>query len=277
MPRIFNYLNYRDFLQDFYIEMKKGNPSFSFQVLANKAGFKSKSFIKLVIDGKKNLSSESIAKINSVLKLSDKAFSYFEDLVAFNQANTHKLKTVYFEKLSSYNARNPGRLVLQQHYEFYSKWYHNTIRELVTLAEFDEDYEALGKMVHPSIPARDARESVQLLLRLGFIKKNGRRYGQTDPVLTTGDEVASVAVANFHLQNLILAGESIDTCPSAQRDISCLVLGVSAESMTEIKHEIQGFRKKLLQIASKDTNADRVYHLALQFFPTSRPGKGESA
>ncbi len=53
MPNIFNYMDYREFLEDFYDEQKSANKAFSYQYFANKAGFKSKSFIKLVIDGKK--------------------------------------------------------------------------------------------------------------------------------------------------------------------------------------------------------------------------------
>ena len=112
MPNIFKYMNFRDFLLAFYNEKKASNPAFSYQIFANKAGFKSKSFIKLVIDGKKNLSPESTAKINKVLKLKDKSFSYFEDLIAFNQAESLEMRNYFFERLISYNKRNPARMIL---------------------------------------------------------------------------------------------------------------------------------------------------------------------
>jgi uncharacterized protein (TIGR02147 family) len=60
MPNIFNYLNYRDFLKDYYEEHKAKSPCFSYKYLANKAGFKSKSFFHEVITGKKNLSKDSM-------------------------------------------------------------------------------------------------------------------------------------------------------------------------------------------------------------------------
>ena len=67
----------------------------------------------------------------------------------------------------------------------------------------------------------------------------------TRPAVTTGDEVQSLAVENFHLQNLILAGESIDTVPGGQRDVSCLVLGLSRKGFESCKAEIQSLRKRL--------------------------------
>ncbi len=270
LPNIFEFLNYREYLLEFYIAKKVKNPNFSYQVFANMAGFKSKSFIKLVIDGKKNLTSESSEKLNKVLKLSKKSFSYFQDLIAFEQAKNLEMKNLLFEKLIAYNARNPARIVLRQQYAFYSKWYNNTIRELVTMYHFGENYDLLGKMVKPSISAKDARESVKLLLNLNLIQKTADGYRQTDALITTGDEVRSLAVQNFHLQNLNLAGQSMEICPAKERDISCLVLGLSQSGIEKIRSEVQAFRKKMLQIAQADNNVNSVYHLNFQFFPTCK-------
>lgn len=269
MPNIYNYLNYREYLEDFYNERKKEDSTFSYQVFADRAGFKSKSFIKLVIDGRKNLSKDSIAKINRALKLKDKSFSYFYDIIAFNHANKLSERNKYFQRLSRYNQRNKAKMVLTQQYDFYQKWYHNTIRELVAQVDFKEDYAKLGKMVKPPISARKARHSVELLQKLGLIKKVGTKYVQTDTIITTGNEVRSLAVQNFHVQNMMLAAESIDTVPRSQRDISCLVVGLSSEGMQEYKQEIQKFRKKLLEIAEKEKKIDRVYHVNFQFYPMS--------
>jgi uncharacterized protein (TIGR02147 family) len=270
MPNIFGYLNYRDFLRDYYREEKARSPVFSFQYFANKAGFKSKSFLKLVIDGRKNLTGDSLSKMAKAMKLGPKAFSYFEDLVAFNQADSHKLRNLHFEKLMTYNSRNPGRLIHRNQYEFYSKWYHNTIRELVTWEDFLGDYEALAKRVKPPLSVRQVRQSVALLLKLGLIEKTENGFVQTDSVITTGDEVASLAVQNFHLQNLFLAGESLDTVPAPDRDISCLVAGLSEKGFRQFKSEIQALRKRLLRIAREDKGPAKVYHASFQLFPTSQ-------
>ena len=272
MPNIFNFMNYRDYLRAFYFEKKASDKGFSFQVMAESAGFSSKSFIKLVIDGKKNLTSESSTRLNNVLKLNEKSFSYFNDLVAFNQARSMRERNEKLKRLFSYRKRNPGRLVLQDKYDFYAQWYHNTIRELLTFGDFKEDYSLLGKMVYPPISAREARESVKLLLTLKLIVKKGNAYIQSTPVITTGDEIKSAAVQNFHVQNLALAAASIDECEGPRRDLSCLVLGLSQEGFERVKKETQEFRKKILSIAQEDKNPANVYHYATQFFPTSRLG-----
>jgi uncharacterized protein (TIGR02147 family) len=273
MPNIYNYLNYREFLFDSYNEKKAKNPSYSYQVLANSAGFKSKSFIADTIDGKKNLSEDSVFKLGKAFEMSELDFAFFKTLVAFNQAKTHTQKDHFFKLLVASNKLVKANLILSDKYDFYSQWYHNTIRELVTYIDFNDDYAVLARHIKPSITPRKARQSVELLLKLGFVRKEGSRYIQTEPDITTGDTVSSLAVENFHLQNLNLAGESIDTCPAQDRDISCLVATLSSEQFEEIKTETRNFRKKLVAIinnTTKDTKKGRrVYHLNMQLFPTS--------
>ena len=49
-----------------------------------------------------------------------------------------------------------------------------------------------------------------------------------------------------------------------------MTLGVSAEGFAAIQEEVREFRRRVMQIAAQDT-ADRVYQLAVQLFPASRP------
>jgi uncharacterized protein (TIGR02147 family) len=273
MNNIYNYLNFREFLHDYYLEKKRDKTSYSLKVFAQKAGFKSKSFIADVMSGDKNLSEESVFALGKALEMNEPDFVYFKTLVAFNQAKTNSQKDHFFKLLVKSNRLVTGRLVLSERYEFYSHWYHNTVRELVTFFEFNDDFSLLGRQVQPSISARQAQLSVALLLKLGFIKKEGTKYVQTDSNITTGDTVSSLAIENFHLQNLNIAGESIDTCPAQFRDISCLIATLSLEQVEEIKKEVQGFRKKLVSIMNSTTNdaknGKRVYHFNMQLFPTS--------
>ncbi len=270
MRSIFEYTDYRVFLKDVYRQKKRDNPSYSFRCFSDRAGFKSKSFIQHVIDGRRNLTRDSIEKVNKVLRFSDKQLAYFNALVAFNQAKTRELRTYYWAQLCAFNPRNPLRLLVKNQYEYFTKWYHKTVRELVCSVEFGEDYEFLGNLLTPPISAREARKSVQLLRKLGLIRKRGERYVLTDAFLTTGDEVQSLAVQNFHQENLGLAARAIDTVARDERDISTLVVALSDDTFSQIKDEIRAFRKRLLGIAARDENHDAVYHINFHLFPTTR-------
>ena len=55
-PDIYNYLDYRQFIQAYYSAAKENTKSMSFRYLSRRAGFSSPNFIKLVMDGQRNLS-----------------------------------------------------------------------------------------------------------------------------------------------------------------------------------------------------------------------------
>ena len=269
MPRIYDYFNYRHYLQDFYVEKKSADNHFSFQSFADTCGFKSKSFVKLVMDGKKNLTNDSVQRLNKTLGLGTKAFSYFSVLVKFNQAKTVKERNKYFSRLESFNKRNPAKIILKNKYRFYSEWYHNTIRELICMDDFGDDYRRIARMVQPNLSVRQVKESIKLLQQFKLIKKTKDGYVQTDAIISTGNEVRDLAVSNFHKQNLKLASDAIERVTPLKRDISCVVLGLSAKGANKVKEEVQEFRKRLLKIAENDSDQDRVYHYNMQFFPTA--------
>lgn len=267
---IFDYLDYREFLRDFYNEKKNQKSGFSYQVFANKAGFKSKSFLVHVIEGKANLSTDSVFKVARLIGLKGKAFLYFETLVKFNQAENPSHKSHYLALLAGYNKGKRARMIMDNEYEFYSTWYHNTIRELVTIVNFNEDYNLLGHLLIPSISEYQARKSVELLLRLGLIHKKGDLYEQSDKLITTGDEIKSTAITKFHFENLNIMKQALEKIPMEQRDISCIVGGMSESCFIVIKKEIQTFRKKIMDIIENDQQkAEKVYHINFQIVPTS--------
>jgi uncharacterized protein (TIGR02147 family) len=270
MPTIYEYTDYRKYLRDFHAAQKAKNQWYSYQIMAKKAGFRSKSFIAEIINGQKNLSKEGIFRIAKACGIKGKAFAFFELLVAFNQAKTTEQRNHFFTKLTEFNRRSCTTQRLVDQYEFYAQWYHNTVRELVTMKDFKEDYALLSKSIKPPITPGQARDSVQLLLRLGLLKKAGSKYIQTDTHITTGDEVRSTAVARFHLQNLQLAAEAIDRCDPDSRDISCSVAGLSPTGISKVKSEIQQFRQRLIGIINSDkTPARVVYHINFQMYQTS--------
>jgi uncharacterized protein (TIGR02147 family) len=92
-------------------------------------------------------------------------------------------------------------------------------------------------------------------------------WEQSDPALTTGPEVQSLAIANFHREMLRLASESIERYEANERDITALTLRVNSRGMAELKRKIAQFRKELLESALVEEETDRVIQVNIQAFP----------
>jgi uncharacterized protein (TIGR02147 family) len=275
MPSIYNYLDYRRFLGDFYQEEKLRNKKFSLRYFALKAGYpqSTSSYFVSVVRGRRNLSDEYILKFCKGLGLKARESDYFEHLVRFNQARRIEVKNRHFEKLLSFTS-SKKQVVSQDQYEFFSKWYHLAIWGILGFFKQKKnrvEYGKIGRMLLPSIPEYQVRRSVSLLERLGFITTDDAGYyKQAYPILSTGDEVSSVQIANYQIDTMKMAIEALDRCASGSRDISTLTLNISAKGFEKIKAKTQEFRKELLETAKNDQHEDRVYQCNFQIFPLTR-------
>jgi uncharacterized protein (TIGR02147 family) len=270
MVNIYEFMDYRQYLQEYYNDRKAQNPAFSYEVFARKAGFKSKGFLHHILTGKRNLSKNAMFAISTAMGLDEKAFSFFQNMVAFSQAKSPGEKAFFFKKVMETSPKSPAKLLQEGFYEFYSQWYYNTIRELITLVRFKEDYSLLGSLLNPPISALQAKKAVQLLLQLGLVEKTRTGYKATHQAITTGDEAQAMATRDFHGQNMELAKTAMDTAEPEERDLTCLILALPEAGFETLKTEIQAFRKRLMRMADGMTGPNRIYHINFQFFPTSR-------
>lgn len=270
MNSIYQYTSFRSFLKDFY-EEKKSREGFTYRDFSKMAGMNSSSWLLHLIKGIKNLSNESIIKISKVLNLSSSEGDYFELLVHFTQAKDNDTKDYFYRKMLACKKSLNMAQISEEQYDYYTRWYHPVVRSLVSKVAFGDDYGLLAARLVPRITPAEAKESVALLAKLGLIKKDDAgNWIQAEPILSTGDEVMSLNIVNYHKQVSKLAENAFDHSTREERDISALTLGISGETFGRIKTRLQSFRKELMEIVKKSENPDRVYQLNLQFFPVSR-------
>ena len=270
--KVFEYLDYREFLRDYYNSKKEENTAFSLRVFSDKIGFKAKDFISRVMNGDKNLSNQSIPKVASGLRLGKHETEFFVGLVKFNQAETTDERNAAFEQMQA--VLKVVRFAEKQHvlghvqYQIYSHWRHLTVRSLIGMFGFDGDYEKLAKQVHPHITADEAKKSVKLLEECELIKKDkSGKYVLTESAITTGNRTSKLALRGYHQHCLKLAGDSIDRDPPGSRHVSGLTLGISQEGYDRIVERINAFRKEIALIAEEDQNSDKVFQLEFAMFP----------
>ncbi|MEO6097571.1 MAG: TIGR02147 family protein [Fibrobacteria bacterium] len=271
MNPLYEYSDYRLFIKHYYEERKAENPAFSFRYLSQKAGINSAPFFKFLIEGKRNLTQETLIKVAAALKLDEQGREYFEHLVFFNQAKTVKDKNLFFSKLIALQKARNTLHIGSEKYEYFSEWYHCAIRELVTLVDFREDYAKLGNSLRPALSAVKAQDSVDLLLRLGFLKQVGGKFVQAEPLLTTGYGIEDYQIIKFQIKMMRMAIEAFDRSNAAERSMSSLTFSLSRETYNTIVKEMRAFRAKIMELVGKDESPEMVYHLNIGLFPMSKP------
>jgi uncharacterized protein (TIGR02147 family) len=272
MKPVFQYIDYRLFLRDYYLEKKATTRHFSYRYFCGKAGISSPVFLKLVMEGKSNISVEMIDKFARALSFNKQESRFFKHLVQFNQAKTAEEKQDHYAVLVTMS-NNVSRHVLgSEQFEYLSKWHNVVIRELVCQHDFKEDFAALAASVVPPISKRDAEISVRLLDRLGLIVRlPDGRFRQIDRALATNREVAGPAIRAFNKTMIDLARRSVDAIEKTERNVSGMTVGVSRASYDVLCAEIESFKDRVAAIVHNSADVDRVYQLNLQLFPVARP------
>lgn len=268
---IFNFFNYCEYLQAVYNWRKAHEDGFSHRRFSQEAGIKSPNYLLRVLKGERALSEEYCKKFCTALKLQKNEESYFLTLVQFNNEKNITQKEILLRSLLSLRYRRGIHRINDKKLQFFSKWYYPVIRELATIINFKNDYALLARKCIPRITAQQAENAVNYLLKNGFlmIDESGNLL-RTDPVISSGDEVYSTILRNYHKQTLSQSIEALNTIEQENRDISSLTMSVSRKMYNLIKKEIQDFRKHLLQIAKEDNNPELVCIAGFQLFPRSK-------
>lgn len=268
---LFTYLNYRSYLKDYYTAQKKSRAGFSLRTFSKKAGFGSSNILKLVMDGTRNLTEESLVKFTKGLNLNKQEQDFFRNLVYFNQAETHEKKDYYYQKLLQSKNYSNLKPMEKHQYEFCSSWHHGIVRELITSAKYNGNIELIAKSITPKLTVNQVEQSINLLEKIGFIKKN--KLGQweaSNSVVTTGAECSSVTIMNYHKNLLTITRDAFDHIPHEHRDISAMILGINREHLAEIKMKVQEFRQEILKLVANVANPSEVVVLTTQLMPYTR-------
>ncbi len=267
-PNVFDYLDYRAFLRDHYFFQKGRGRGFSYRAFSRRAGLRSPNYLKLVIDGDRNLSGEMSGRFAGACGLEGEAATYFIDLVAFNQATSATERNAAYERLTTFKRyRQAHRLEMAQA-AYHSTWYLPAIRELAARRDFRADPTWIAGRLRPSIAVADARRALDALFELGLLVTTSRgKVKQGEPLVTTGAQTTSLHIGNYHRMMMERAAASIDEVPAAQRDISSLTLCMGEDGLRRLKERIARFRRELLELSELETNAREVVQVNFQLFP----------
>jgi uncharacterized protein (TIGR02147 family) len=264
---IFSYMDYRSYLKAYYEACKKIDPQFTYRYIAEYVGFKSAGHLTQILNGSTNISEALATGFIKFLQLSRRETEYFETLVHFNQAKTHAEKKQFFERLLKFKKVNTA-IITPDQYEYFDKWYYVAIREVLSYYQFKDDFASLAQKLKPAISPDDAQKAIELLIRLNLISRNENGfYEKVDPVLSASPEGKEIAITNNALETMRLAGESIDRFSKEQRNISGITFSISQKTFKTIQEEVRDFRKRILDIAQRDSTPDGVYQFNVQLFP----------
>lgn len=272
MPDIFEYINFRNYLADYYKYRKDREPGFTHTFICFRLGqTKSKGYFNNVIKGRTMVTTTFINRFIELLELKRDQANYFRALVNYNQTVCPTEKEFYFEQIIRLN-KTPFRIVDKNTYQFYKEWYYGAIRALLDIIDFKNDLKMITSRLYPSITLKQARESIDLLNKLGLIKKNNKGFWKpTDKIITTGELIRDELIRQYQMKCCSLAQSVIaDDMKQTQRNIT-MTLSVSDAAYEKIIDRLMITKSEIRSIVhNEDIQATKVCHLNMNIFPMSK-------
>jgi len=272
---IYEYMDYREFIKDWFRHEKRTRRRFTVREFARRAGFNSTGFLNELMAGRRHLSKDWVEKFLKVMGLLKYREIYFRCLVAFSKAKTYDKKNIAYKNLVDSN-RKFGRTEEYYLSEVYRDWYNPVILNLLRIRNVKNDYDSLASLLRPAIRNYEARASIKLFKRLKLIRKN--KEGFWKPVKKAFElayKSGSIGRNNLHKSavgaflkraNIIDNMEKVSTIHVA--------MSLSENALNDVSREVLKFKKSVEAIALADyEKVDRVSVLTMQFCQATKDFK----
>lgn len=269
LEHLFDYDDFRKFMQDYFDEQKKLRAVFSHRFFAAKAGFSSSSYCLNVIRGRFNLTPKSIEKISKAMDFEPLQKAYFEALVQYNQAQQVDERDQAWEQILQIRKQIEFTHVTTREQAYFSKWYYPVVRELAVESDWNGDFRVLARSLTPQITTEEAREAVKNLLEWGLLKKDGERYERVSQMLDAA-EIPPIALRKIRREYIQHAIGAVESMPKEERFAAFTTLAMSESSYNYAVEVLEDARKKIIARAANDLDVERVYEMMLVAFPMSK-------
>jgi uncharacterized protein (TIGR02147 family) len=270
-PDVFKFHDYRVFLRDFYAENKAGKYGFSLRAFSKRAQLRSSNYLKLVMDGERNLTQEMAPRFAEACGLRGQAAEYFVALIAFNQAKSVKDRDRAYARLSRLSRYREVHRLSRAQEAYHAHWYIPVIRELAVRRDFRDDARWIAGRLLPAISTREAEQAIEVLLELGLLVRDKRgRLVQAQELVQTPEGPLGQHISRYHRVMLERAAEAIDGVPKEQRQIESLTLCLSEARIADLKARIDNLCGEILQEYQADDDSRRVVQLNMQMFPVTK-------
>ena len=276
--KIYEFLDYREYLQEIFAAKKAEKRNFTHRYFAKQAGFGSHSYLRMVFKGERNISVAVSHQIARALELNKKETTYFENLVLFNQAKTDDEKDMYFGRLVQLKPKSHIRGLDKDKFEYFTKRYFVTIREMVALPNFKDNSEWIASRLKFPVKPTDVEHAIQVLLRLGLLARDEEgKLVHSNATLKTTTYDESLEIQSYNRNLLNEAKEALLQTSPKLTDIASITIPAPLKSLPQIKEVLQKCREDIASIICNGTNNyDEVFQINMQLFPLTKTKENKS-
>jgi len=250
---IFNYMDYKEFLKDYYRCRHAQDRTFSHRKISELLGDKSPSFfLKVMQDGRK-LKAEQLDALPAILQLDSGEASYFKVLYHYGNAKNKSDREFWLSQILS--KCNTGRSDLgEASVQFYAHWLNSPVRAALSFIDIDNDTTPLVRTIRPRPTPTQVKESLQTLKKLGLIARNAQGFWKpAQSAVFARSAVHESLLKSYRLQSLDLARDALlGTGSDWPMHFYTTTFSISEEAWNRLNDRLQKFRQEMRSIINED-------------------------
>lgn len=274
-PQLSTYTDYRAFLKDYFefrVHESKGHfRPFSYSDFSAAADIKSPNYLKLIIQGERNLSLDMAKKFGRALKLDKAQQTEFEALVFYGQEKDPLQRNKFLKQLSeirSQKALDDGEFD-QETWDKVPGWLSWVLYAMIDQENISFNPEMLKKSLRHHVTEKQIADALDKLKNDIAIDENFKPR-KLNAMISNADKIPAALIRKLQSELIYLGLESLYRDNVADREISGFTMAMTEEEFNLVRHDLRKVRKEIqrkLMMAREAGTGKKVYQVNIQLFP----------
>ncbi len=278
IPDLSSYLDYRQYLHDYYdyrVTSSNGDlRPYNYSNFAAAADIRSPNYLKMIIQGERNLSEEMIPKFSKALQHNKEQFEEFKLLVLMNQAKDAAERNQHLRQISELRLQRKLRIgeIDKKIWDSVPNWVAYVLFALADQEGAQFDIEHLRKTLRNKASKEEISAALKSVLDSKFLIPDPESGVLTKnrSLIESTEEIPVALIRKIQGELLYLGLESLLQDDPSEREFGSTTLCLTQEEFEDAKFQLRKLRKSLTKDAGvkrAQNKGERVYQLNIQLFP----------
>lgn len=279
-PNLNKYLDYRLYLADFYAFKKQQTQNslrpYHYGIFAAAANIKSPQYLKLIIEGKRNLSVDMIHKFANALQLNKSQTEEFRLMVLWTQETDPSIRNQHLRDLNEFRVNQSleqGVIDLQT-FKKIPNWIGWIIYAMLDQEGVTFQIEELKTLLRQKANENEITDAIDRLVNIGQIVKVEQtgtlKKGRV--LVENPEDIPVPLIKKLQTQLMYLGLESLYQDEPTEREFGTLTLCLTKQEFEDLRFQLRKMRKQIHKdttIKRMSKKGERIYQLNLQLFPVT--------
>lgn len=279
-PALGEYTDFRVYLKDIYAHRRltesTGFRPYSYSTFSAAADIRSPNYLKLIIDGRRNLSEDMITRFGRALRLQKVDLEEFRALVRYGQASSPIDRNQYLKELSDLRAQRAldSGEITESSWEKMPSWIGWVLYAMSEQADVKFEPQNLARLFRPKASPDDIRNSLRKLIDSGELSRDLETGAVTKgrDLIESPQDLPVALIRKLQAELIYLGIESLFRDNPKEREFGAMTLAMTEDEFQQVRFELRQLRKRIQKdILGKRRNSqgERVYQMNIQLFPVT--------